>query len=350
MNATQTTIRPDEAVETSGWILPDFSVALPDGPGRDENEQARWRVNIAKLHTVAARNAWSKAELARRTGIPNGTMSQLLNGRYPGRLDTQNDLMERFLAHQDEIEARASITPASPPFIEMRVSRNYMDMFQAAMLLPVVVMVTAEAGCGKTMAARRFAESTPYVYVATMSPHTRSVHGMLTEIARAIGLQKHNPGTLVATIGESLKRRGNGTLLIIDEAQSLVDDAINQLRHFTDVYGTGVAILGNTETYTRFTPSVLDGSRYGQMRSRFFKRLRVERPPAEDIATFITACGVKDPAQVQFLTGVGAKPGAFRQIDMTVRLARLRAIGANRELAIADLKWAWENRDVEGLA
>lgn len=327
------------------WTLPDVEAPIVEGPGRTPVDIATRRELAARVAEQGENNGWSKAEVARRIGMPDGTFNQWFKGNYQGRFDGHNEKVANWLASVEEIEALAAAIPVSPPFIRTRISDEITDMLASAQMMPTIIMATCEAGMGKTTTAKRFASVTGNVYLATISPHTKTVHGMLSEIAEALDVMQPNASKLVRSIGKRLERRGAGTLLIIDECQNLVDDAINQLRHFTDNYGCGIALLGNTETYSRFN-RWSDGPKYGQLRRRIFKRIRRDRPTQEDLHLFIRAWGVTEPEMVQFLTGVGVKPGAFGQVDMTIKLARLTAQGANRPMTLADLKAAWSNRDV----
>jgi hypothetical protein len=317
--------------------------------GRDAEAEAR-RVELARqVHAAAIRYRWSKAEVARRIEMAEGTFSQWYSGSYAGRVDLQNRKVAAWLAGVDEMEQAASGIPQSPPFQATAFAQELTEMLRLAQLMPTMVLVSAEAGLGKTLTAQRYAAAGQNVVLATMSPQTRSVYGMMHELAAALDIGATSNARLARAIGERLKRRGAGTLLIVDEVQNLADDAINQLRHFVDNYGCGIALVGNSEVYNRYARWAAGGGT-GQLRSRIFKRLRRVNPSAADIGLFVAAWGIADREQVKFLTGVGMKPGALRQIDMTIKLAKIQAIGAGRELALDDLKNAWANRDVEGRA
>ncbi|MCI5075580.1 AAA family ATPase [Oricola sp.] len=333
----------------TSWPLPDMTRPFDNGPGRGESDFETWKTLVSKTNAIAVRNGWNKAETSRQIGLASATFHGWYEGTYKGRFDTTNEKVAAWLAAHDERAALAARIPGSPPFIRTVIAGEIIDMLGAAQMMPALVMATAGAGMGKTTVARNYCDTHPHSFLVTISPHTRTVHAMLIEIAEAIGVRQHNPGRLVRSIGEKLRRTGGGTLLVIDEAQNLVDDAVNQLRHFVDVYDCGVAILGNTETYSRFSSGLAGGVKYAQLRRRFFKRMRRDTPRKDDLEQFIKACGITAEDQARFLTGVGMKPGAFGQIDMTVKLAKMLALGNGRDIQLGDLKAAWENRDVEGL-
>jgi len=209
-----------------------------------------------------------------------------------------------------------------------------------------MAIVCLGAGVGKTIACRAYCATRPHAYHVTMSPNTKTVHGMLTEIATAFGISQHNPARLHRSIGERLQRNGRKTLLIVDEAQNLVDAAIDQLRNLLDVNECGIVLSGNEEIYGRFATRS-DGPSYAQIKRRIGKRLKRLMPYPEDIAAFIDAWGITDPASRKLLTGIGNKPGALGQIDKTLKLAGLLAAGEGSAIGEKHIRAAWSNRSVE---
>ncbi|RKR03603.1 AAA family ATPase [Maricaulis maris] len=322
-------------VDTSITTTP---VAIADREG--------WADLVKRVNDLADARGWSKAEVSRRSGIAQGTLSQYLSGKYAGSYEAISGKIRNWLDQADAVEELAASVPVSPDFLDLGFAQSVMSTLAIAQVMPAMVMITADAGNGKTMAARRYVETRANTFLVTMTPHTRSIHNMLAEIAAEIGVEEKSSGKLVRAIGKRVERVGDGTLLIIDEAQNLSDEAINQLRCFVDNYRCGIALVGNRETYGRFA-SWGQGDQYGQLRRRVFRRIRRDKPSKEDLTAFVSAWGVTDPKQVEFLTGVGLKPGALGQIDMTIKLARLTAEGRGRAVTLADLKSAWANRDVE---
>lgn len=318
-------------------------------PNRSAEDIALWRTLSDELMSVAKANGWTKAEVARRMNMADGTFSQWYSGKYDGRLDNQNRIVQQFLASVAESAEAASTIPTSPAFIRTRTSAEVTDTLVWAQVSADMVMITLGAGMGKTATCRQYCATRPHVYMATVSPHTKTVHGMLTELASELDVHEHNPAKLTRAIGKKLGRIGNGSLLIVDEAQNLVDDAVNQLRHFVDVYGCGVALVGNNEIYGRFTKRS-DGPSFAQLRSRVGKRLSRVKPHAEDIKAFVEAWRVTDPAAVKLLTGIGMKGGALRQIDKTMKLASMLALSSGEAVTAEHVEAAWKNRDVEDIA
>jgi DNA transposition AAA+ family ATPase len=316
--------------------------------GRTVDDMRRRDELVGMVDAVLAKNDWSKAEAARRIDMGHGTFSQWHSGTYKGRYDKINAIIATWLEQLDAIGEVVASVPVGPSYLPLEFSKSVEHMLSIAQIMGTMVMVTAEAGLGKTTVGRRYIETHANCYMATMSPQTGKVNNMLTEIAACIGVEERSPTRLVRAIARRLRKQGDGTLLVVDEAQNLSDEAINQLRHFSDDQDCqcGIALLGNSATYARLNQWG-KGDKYGQLHRRIFKRMRIERPRTGDLEEFIAAWGITEPKQVEFLIGVGMKPGALGQVDMTVKLARMVAQGSSRELTLADLKAAWSNRDVE---
>ncbi|WP_048648973.1 AAA family ATPase [Nitratireductor soli] len=330
------------------WERP---IAGPDETlgNRGAGDVAEWWRLIDRVIETAGAMSLSKRDVARKIGMAEGTFSQWFSGKYDGRLDTQNEKVSRWVNAIEETQDLAGAIPTSPRFLKTRVSIDIIGTLTWAQKATDLVTITMGAGCGKTETCRHYRDTRPNVFMATMSPNTRTVHGMLTELSDKLDVMVHNPARLGSAIGRRLERSDGDTLLIIDEAQNLVDDAINQLRHFVDNHKCGVALIGNDEIYGRFTKRK-DGPSYAQLKSRVGRRLRMAKPPLEDLHAFIAAWGVTDPDCMKYLTGIGLKGGGLRQIDKTMKQARMEAAGRDEPLDVKHIRLAWNKRDVEEIA
>ncbi|TCT39600.1 AAA family ATPase [Martelella mediterranea] len=331
----------------SNWERP---IAGPElSSNRSQADIDLWWSLIDRVIETATTNGWTKAEVARRCGMADGTFSQWVSGKYNGRLDKQNQTVRQWLEEVEDQTAFAASIPQSPTFLKTQTAREVVETLNWAQITSDFVIVTLAAGMGKTIACRHYCATHPHAYLATVSPHTKTVHAMLVELAAELNVQEHNPAKLTRAIGKKLERIGSGTLLIVDEAQNLVDDAINQLRHFVDIYGCGVALVGNDEVYGRFT-NRSEGRSYAQLKRRIGKRLNRQKPLKQDLETFIAAWGVSDPAAIKLLAGIGSKGGALGQIDKTMKLAAMLALGRGEDVGVKHIETAWRNRDVEDIA
>lgn len=336
----------NESLNTIGWELPTASPQL--GSGRSDADIAAWRELIGRVAEIATVNNWNKAEVARRASMANGTFSQWFSGKYNGRYDQQNEVIARWLDAVADQAGLAAQIPVGPGFLKLKTTMSIISTLRWAQMAPDLVAITLAAGNGKTFACRHYASVTPKVSMATISPNNKTVHGMLMELCAALDVQEHNPAKFVRAIGRKLERSGAGSLLIIDEAQHLTDESVNQLRYFLDVNGCGIALVGNDEVYARFTKKS-DGPSYAQLKSRIGRRLKLDKPEVDDVQRYIEAWDITDPVIMRELHGIGRKEGALRQIEKTLKQAIMYSIGDNAALSIEHVRRAWKNRDVEAL-
>lgn len=304
---------------------------------------------VERLTEVMADRGWSIAETARRMDKSDGLISQWLSGKYKGRIDTTNAVVEQFLAQLERQDSAEALMPVSPPFIETGFARKVWNAILAAQMMPALTMVCAEAGMGKTMTAKAYAGSNRHAHLVTMHPRSGTLQGALNQVMSGLGIHQPNGARQISAIGERLRATGTNRVLIVDESQNLSDQAINQLRHFSDLYGCGVALLGNSETNGRFSlwgeAAGAGGSRRNtQIRSRVAMKVVEAAPSKADIGAFLDAWRIAASDQRQFLTAVGTKPGALREVDYTIKLAMFIANGEERPLTLADLRAAYDNR------
>jgi len=333
---------------TPDWTVNSPTPAFVEKHGAAEVE--RWRKLLVRVIDVAREREWSKAEVGRRAGVKEATFSQWSNGNYPGTLRNVNDSISNWLDVLDEGASIATGLPVSPTFLRTATGSEIFNVLLTSQILPGFTMIVLPSGTGKTFAARHFAATRPHAWLATISPQSKTLHGLLVELAAELDVQEHNPARLVRAIGRKLQRIGEGSLLIVDEAQNLVPDAINQLRHFVDIYRCGVALVGNETTAAGFLKDRASINSRAQVLTRFDRRLAMELDPAGDALMLIEAWGVDDPDCVKFLSGIATRPGALRNIDRTLRAAHLLALGSGQDLGLKHLTATWRNRDLGELA
>ncbi|NLS00209.1 AAA family ATPase [Rhizobium sp. P38BS-XIX] len=333
---------------TPSWTFPTPAPDFLQRHSQDEIEQ--WRKLLTRVIDAANANGWTKAEVARRANIKDGTFSQWSNGNYPGVLGNISEQVGNWLEALEESASIAASIPVSPPFVKTYVGADVYNVLLFTQMTAGFTAVTLPSGSGKTTTARHFCDTRPHAWLATISPNTKTVHGMLVELAAELDIQEHNPTRLVRAIGRKLQRIGDGTLLVIDEAQNLVPDAVNQIRHFVDIHKCGVALLGNEDTAVSFIKDKGSVASRAQVATRFDRRLKRERDPVHDAAVLINAWKIDDDDCVKFLHNIATKPGALRNIDRTIKAAMMAALGNGEDLSLNYLVAAWRNRDMGDIA
>jgi len=335
-----------DAQNSGTWAAP---AGRPDASlnNRTAEDITEWASLTAQVAQVSAEQGWTQADVARRMDMPGSTFSQWYNGGYSGRLGNLNAKAKSWLAGVAAMAELAAAIPQKPPFQMLKMAQEIISTLTLAQAMGDMVIITVAAGNGKTEAARHYRAARANVCLITASPQTRGVSGTLQNLAAELGLEESRASRLPRRIGLALERLG-GSLIIVDEAQNLTDEAVNQLRYFSDNFGAGVALMGNDEVYTRVERSA--GRNSAQIKSRVAKRLNRAKPYLRDLQARIAAWGITDPEAAEYLEGIGLKAGALRQIDKTMTLAGMAAAGAGAALDKSHIKAAWENRDVGELA
>lgn len=309
---------------------------------------AVWRDLRSRVVDIAAKAGWTKTETGKRIGLADSTFSQWLSGTLEGILENASTPVMRWLDATEESAGIVSALPESPAFFMTNAAAEIHKTLFLAQTLPGFVTITLDAGRGKTAACEEFRRGKPTIHMVTLHEKASTVTGAINMLARQMGVRVFNQGEVVEIIGEKLKRSGN-SLLIVDEAQHADRRAVNQFRHFSDRYRTGVALVGNADIRRRINQEGPNAASRDQIVSRIDKNLKRDPGRAEDVRAFIEAWGVTDASCVKFLTGLGMKGGALRQIDRTIKIACLAAERNAGQLERKHIEAAWRNRDVEDI-
>ncbi len=320
-----------------------------DKPALEGAVLNRWVAITARLRAFAEKHGLSRTQVAQRSDVPLGTLSPWYDGRYPGNYDNVNERIVKWLDAEQDRGSRLIEVSEAPDYIETPTSRDVWDTLMWAQQKPGMVAITLAAGMGKTTTCSQYVAMVPATFMVTMRRTTATPMGMLREIARVLNITERSTHLLDSAVGERLRRNnGRKTLLIIDEAQNLGDEAIDQLRWFLDSHKCGLALVGNMDVQTRYGGGVTPREGYGQIHRRISKRLLRLKPKPQDIATLIDAWGVEDEGARKLLSAIGTKPGTLGQIDETLKLAKLLAAGSGGTAVTADhVRQAWINRGNE---
>ena len=291
------------------------------------------RATLAALEAVMERDKLSRKNVSDLSGVPYGTLSSWLIGKYAGRSDEIAERMQRWLDGYQQQHSTRSALPADPPFQMTQTAGAFIASLQMAQALGTMAVISGGAGVGKTRAVCEYRRTTANVWVVTARADTATMGALLEAVCDALGISERIARRRAgACIG---RMRDTGGLMIIDEAQHLTTEALELLRGIHDASQVGMVLVGNETVYSRLegrgrTPE------FAQLFSRIGRRTRRSTPLRSDIDTMIAAWGVADAAQMKLLRAIGQKPGALRNIRMTMRQAHLLAMGEGEEGVITE--------------
>jgi DNA transposition AAA+ family ATPase len=273
----------------------------------------------AAVRAAASADGITMTAVAKQAGVPYGTFSSWLGGTYAGR----NDLLaEKALTWLDSREARASTRislPAVPSFVATASATAFLGVLNHAQHMPDLVVIAGGAGVGKTTACNAYKAQSPNVWIITAQPCYSTVRMLLEALTEALEIaEKFSAQRISSAIMRKLT--GSGGLLIVDEAQHLSSQSLDQLRTIHDIAGIGVALVGNETVFTRFgglghTPQ------YAQLFSRVGVRLTRKAALRADIEKLLDVWKIEGKRERDLLTAIARKPGALRGMTKTLRMA-----------------------------
>lgn len=279
----------------------------------------------------------SQESVARQIGRSGGTVSRFVNGKLTGDVAAVTRLVESWIrAYRQRTETQM---PKAPEFVETPLSARIERTLEYAQLSSGLAVICGAAGACKTKTIVRYCATRPRAWYITSSPSTKRVVPTLEEVALALGITVANGAArLRRAILE--KMRGTNGLLIVDDAQSLSVEALDELRTIRDLSGCGLVLAGNETVYSSLT----GGTRapyLDRLYSRVSKVLMVEQPGAGDVDALVAGWAVKIDGCRKLLHDIAAKDGGLRSVSNTLALAALWAAGESRPVSCDDIRSAW---------
>lgn len=282
--------------------------------------------------------------MADRVGDVGGsTLSAWCSGAYAGDMRAVAWKVNRFfLAEQARMELELT-APIVPGFKLTPTAKKIMAQLQWARRGKLVV-VTGHPGVGKTAVFEQFVGDTPNAFTVTMSPATRSPTSMMMAILKAAGSTSSYGGRAMNLLQAIIDRlTGMNALIIVDEAQHLDDDAIEQLRAIQDVLKCGLCLAGNPEVMKRVQRGARTAA-FAQLASRVSWAAHYERPTDADLEVILAAWEVVRESEKKFLKGVSAAGGGLRSVTQCLEMATLDSRSTDEERTLGHLKAAWQQR------
>lgn len=275
--------------------------------------------------------------IAREAGISDGTLSAFRKGKYKG----DNAAVAASLRSWYENWNKQSALPEPPQFVETQTVQELRALFQAVRLMGCINVIVGVPGVGKTATARNYCQEQPNTWMITLSPAHSSVTECLLELADALGIDytRANKGAL----SRAIRRRLMGTrgLVIVDEADHLGIDGLEQLRAIQDATGIGMVLIGNPRGLFK------GGRRAFDDLSRLFSRLartkQLRKAKKADVLAIARAWGISGEAELAVMQAIAEKPGALRVLTHTLNQAWLTASGEGAALTEKHINAAFKD-------
>ncbi|EJH1212864.1 AAA family ATPase [Escherichia coli] len=296
----------------------------------------------AELRTLVESEKTTYAQIARESGVAAGTLSAFVNNKYNGDNDRVAQTLERWLENYH----RAAELPEPPRFVETRTARQIWTSMRFASLTESISVICGNPGVGKTEAAREFRRTNNNVWMITITPSCASVLECLTELAYELGM--NDAPRRKGPLSRALRRRLEGTqgLVIIDEADHLGAEVLEELRLLQESARIGLVLMGNHRVYSNMT----GGNRtveFARLFSRIAKRTAINKTKIDDVKAIADAWQITGENERELLQQIAQKPGALRILNHSLRLAAMTAHGKGERVNEDYLRQAFRELDLD---
>lgn len=301
----------------------------------------------AEVRQIAADHGLSMKQIAQEAGIPYGTFTPWMGGTYPGDREKIAAKVETWLETSRSRSRTMSVLPSAPDFVMTQAADEMFAIMTFAQAAPDFGVIVGGAGIGKTTAIEAYRRQRSNVHIVTAEPCFSSPINLLNLIAQEVGALEGRSDRLSGAIRAKL--RGSAGLVIIDEAQHLTSQALDQLRTTVlDRAQCGVVVVGNEAVYSRLQgQGEARSANFAQLYSRVGMRKSYPQAYTADICAIIGAWKIKDEATVRLLKAIARKPGAIRSMNKVIRAASMFASGEGQDLTADHVSRAWRQLSSE---
>ena len=307
----------------------------------DVEEVRLWANGFRDMHEPPL--SWAK--FSKECGVAAGTLQPFCMGKYQGDNDRVARELFRFMQMVESRSARQQAIPTDPGYFDTPTSLRLRTLLQIAHMGRITVGATGP-GTGKTVTLRDYAERAAPVFIATMKPSTKRLNPMVMTVQKALGVEADS-GYYVAHASNVVvnRLRDRSALLIIDEANHLDLESLEEIRSWHDETGVGVCLLGNEELLQRIETG-RNRDTFARLNRRIAQRHVQRLPVREDIEAFCNAWNLIDPGIRKYLEKIALTPGAggLGECKMLVEAGSFIASSEERGLSLADLRDAQMTR------
>lgn len=192
----------------------------------------------------------SQSKAAAALGWSTAALSTYLNGKYKGNLENFERSLQEAFSNKSAAEQLKS-ADVSGVYKSTSISKGVYETIRLCHLKGGLAIECGDAGIGKTMACRKYAEEYPTtaIYV-TVNPCLVTLNAFLKLLCRVMKIQTSGrKDEMWFRLADSFA--GERKVLIIDEAQHLPIKTIEAIRAFFDNNPMlGICLVGNIETVT----------------------------------------------------------------------------------------------------
>jgi len=310
----------------------------PDNFPISIEDEVRWFVAYRTRHGLS----WNA--LAKETDIPQGTLSQVISGKYTGDMQVQAERLFKFRQKVESQEERSRSALAKPSFIATPTARRLQFLLEIAHMGRITIGATGP-GTSKTMAAEDYKASVSSCWMVTMRESNSTLSGLLCAVMKEMGLDSVSGWNRQRSDQIIEHVRGRKGLLIVDEAGFLGLDGLEELRAIHDATGLGIALFANKELLQRIRGGEKSHA-YARLNSRISNSHIQDVPSQGDVDVFLDAFDIDDGKVRRLLSSVALSPhnGGLREVKQILESANMLAIADDTAIELSHVEDAVGSR------
>ncbi len=190
---------------------------------------------------------YSQADIAKRLGMSGAAISQYIHGKYPS--PETIDAKVRVMLQKEELRQQVAGVKELP-FAMTGIARQVMEALEYARIKRNITVIYGDAGVGKTRAAEEWAAGKMDVVHLTAAPALGNPKSFFKYLARELRVIKSGHiDDLYLELCDRLQ--GSDKMIIIDEAQHLKLQTLENIRGIQETAGVAVVLIGNETVYTK---------------------------------------------------------------------------------------------------
>lgn len=216
------------------------------------------REQIAAITDWLRLNNMSRSWLGKRASISGGTVSQVLNGKYPASPTSYLNQMVEVIRVESE-----RMGDGTPGYVEGSVHKLVFVVCERTRKHANFGVVCGYVGVGKTRTLAEYASRKPQTLLIEANPQM-TAGSLLLKLLDKLGVPA--PSGMDRRFDAVAKAlTGTNYLLVVDEAENLNSQALHYLRRIRDIARVGIVLAGTERLAALLKP---EHGQFDQIRSR----------------------------------------------------------------------------------
>lgn len=196
---------------------------------------------VERLKNAMKSRGYSQNNIAKEIGKSPTTVNHFIQGKYNADTKGVAALIMDFL---DADDARLEARLQDVPFVETATSRDVIRVIDYARKYSAICVVTGEAGMGKSMILKNYAEQHPGAILMEVGAGF-TPRAFVCDLLKLIDSNANLKGTTTELTTRCIRKLSTAKrLVLIDEAELLPYKTLEALRRLYDVTNIGVVLVG----------------------------------------------------------------------------------------------------------